>query len=43
MPTAIIVGVGPSAGLGATLCRHSAQVGLYVFAGGRTPTQLEQT
>ena len=43
MPTAIIVGVGPSTGLGATLCRHSAQVGLHVFAGGRTTTQLEQT
>ena len=43
MPTAIIVGVGPSAGLGTTLCRHSVQVGLHVFAGGRTATQLEQT
>ncbi|MGB0808725.1 MAG: SDR family NAD(P)-dependent oxidoreductase, partial [bacterium] len=43
MPVAVIVGVGPSAGLGATLCRHAAQAGLHVFAGGRTSTQLEQT
>ena len=43
MPTAIVIGVGPSAGLGATLCRHAAQTGLHVFAGGRTSTQLEQT
>ena len=43
MPVAIIVGVGPSAGLGATLCRHAAQAGLHVFAGGRAPALLEET
>ena len=43
MPVAVIVGVGPSAGLGATLCRHAAQAGLHVFAGGRTLALLEKT
>ena len=43
MPVAIIVGVGPSAGLGATLCRHAAQAGSHVFAGGRTLALLEET
>ena len=43
MPVAIIVGVGPSAGLGATLCRHAAQAGLHVFAGGRTLALFEET
>ena len=43
MPIAVIVGVGPSAGLGATLCRHAAQAGLHVFAGGRTLALLEKT
>lgn len=43
MPVAIIVGVGPSAGLGAALCRHAAQAGLHVFAGGRTLALLEET
>ena len=43
MPVAVIVGVGPSAGLGATLCRHAAQAGLHVFAGGRALALLEKT
>ena len=37
---AIIVGVGPVAGLGGALCRRFAAAGLHVFASGRSPEKL---
>ena len=37
---AVVVGVGPSAGLGAALCRKFAQEGFTVFASGRTEADL---
>lgn len=40
--SAIVVGVGPSAGLGAALCRRFAREGLHVVAAGRTERNLEQ-
>ena len=39
--TAVIIGVGPEKGLGATLCRRFAKQGLHVFAAGRTQTKLD--
>jgi NAD(P)-dependent dehydrogenase (short-subunit alcohol dehydrogenase family) len=39
--SAIVIGVGASAGLGAALCRRFAKEGLHVFLGGRTPDKLE--
>jgi NAD(P)-dependent dehydrogenase (short-subunit alcohol dehydrogenase family) len=38
---AIVVGVGPQAGLGAALSRRLAREGLHVFVAGRTTAQLE--
>lgn len=38
---AIVVGVGPEAGLGGALCKRLAQEGLHVFVAGRTPEQVE--
>jgi NAD(P)-dependent dehydrogenase (short-subunit alcohol dehydrogenase family) len=38
---AVIIGVGPDAGLGARLCRRFAGLGLHVFAAGRTAATLE--
>lgn len=40
--SAVIVGVGPSQGLGAALARHFAQEGLCVYLVGRTAAKLEQ-
>ncbi|MEI6440722.1 MAG: SDR family NAD(P)-dependent oxidoreductase [Alphaproteobacteria bacterium] len=39
--TALIIGVGPDAGLGATLCRRFANHGLHVVVAGRTATNVE--
>jgi NAD(P)-dependent dehydrogenase (short-subunit alcohol dehydrogenase family) len=39
--SAVVVGVGASAGLGAALCRRFAREGLHVFASGRTREKLE--
>jgi NAD(P)-dependent dehydrogenase (short-subunit alcohol dehydrogenase family) len=39
--TALVVGAGASAGLGAALCRRFAREGLYVVAVGRTPARVE--
>lgn len=41
MQTAVIIGVGPSAGLGAALCHRYAKGGFHVFAAGRTMENLE--
>ena len=38
---AIVVGVGPEAGLGGALCKRFAQEGMHVFVGGRTPAKVE--
>ena len=38
--TAVVVGVGAEAGLGAALCRRFAREGLHVFVGGRTAERL---
>jgi NAD(P)-dependent dehydrogenase (short-subunit alcohol dehydrogenase family) len=38
---AIVVGVGPEAGLGGALCSRLAREGLQVFAAGRTPAQVD--
>ena len=38
--TAIVVGVGPEAGLGGALCKRFAREGLHVVAAGRTASQL---
>src|SRR5215470_2556585 len=38
---AIVVGVGPAAGLGGALCERLAREGLHVFAAGRTPANVE--
>ena len=40
--SAVVVGVGPSRGLGAALARRFAKEGLHVFMGGRTAEKLEQ-
>lgn len=39
---AIVVGVGPEAGLGGALCTRLAREGLHVFVAGRTPDNVEQ-
>jgi len=39
--TALIIGVGPDQGLGATLCRRFAKHGLHVVAVGRTAAKVE--
>src|SRR5882724_8078837 len=41
--TALIVGVGASAGLGAALARRFAREGFLVFAAGRTKEKVEAT
>src|SRR5262245_22820960 len=38
---AIVVGVGPEAGLGGALCKRLAAGGLHVFVAGRTPDKVE--
>ena len=38
---AVVVGVGPEAGLGAALCKRFAREGHHVFPAGRTKQQLE--
>src|SRR5512140_3236092 len=38
---AIVVGVGPEAGLGGALCQRLAREGLHVFAAGRTAKAVE--
>jgi NAD(P)-dependent dehydrogenase (short-subunit alcohol dehydrogenase family) len=38
---AIVVGVGPEAGLGGALCKRLASEGLHVFVAGRTPEKVE--
>ena len=40
--TAVVLGVGRSAGLGAALCRRFADEGLQVFAAGRSEQKLER-
>jgi NAD(P)-dependent dehydrogenase (short-subunit alcohol dehydrogenase family) len=39
--TAVVIGVGPARGLGATLCRHFADLGLHVVIAGRTADRIE--
>jgi NAD(P)-dependent dehydrogenase (short-subunit alcohol dehydrogenase family) len=41
METAVIVGVGPINGLGAQLCKRFAELGLHVYAAGRTQARLD--
>jgi NAD(P)-dependent dehydrogenase (short-subunit alcohol dehydrogenase family) len=41
MPIAIVVGVGPEAGLGGALCHRFAREGLHVLVAGRTPAKVE--
>jgi NAD(P)-dependent dehydrogenase (short-subunit alcohol dehydrogenase family) len=38
---AVVVGVGPAAGLGGALCERLAREGLHVFVAGRTPEKVE--
>lgn len=38
---AIVVGVGPEAGLGGALCKRLAREGLHVLVAGRTPDKVE--
>ncbi|MEE4191705.1 MAG: SDR family NAD(P)-dependent oxidoreductase [Halieaceae bacterium] len=40
MKTAVVIGVGPLEGLGATLCRAAAREALHVVVAGRTPDKL---
>jgi NAD(P)-dependent dehydrogenase (short-subunit alcohol dehydrogenase family) len=40
--TAIVIGVGPQAGLGARLAERFASLGLHVFVAGRTQAQLDR-
>ncbi len=40
METAVVIGVGPLEGLGATLCRAAAGEGLHVVVAGRSPDKL---
>jgi len=39
---AVIIGVGPEAGLGARLCERFASLGLHVFVAGRTQAQIDR-
>jgi NAD(P)-dependent dehydrogenase (short-subunit alcohol dehydrogenase family) len=39
---AIVVGVGPEAGLGGALCKRFGREGLHVFVAGRTPARIEE-
>jgi len=39
---AIVVGVGPEAGLGGALCKRFAREGMHVFVGGRTPEKVDK-
>jgi NAD(P)-dependent dehydrogenase (short-subunit alcohol dehydrogenase family) len=39
---AIVVGVGPEAGLGGALCKRFARAGLHVFVAGRTADKVEK-
>ena len=39
--TAVVIGVGASAGLGAALCRRFAAEGLHVYPSGRSADKLE--
>ena len=39
---AVIIGVGPEAGLGARLCERFASLGLHVFVAGRTRAQIDR-
>ncbi|MBI3770541.1 MAG: SDR family NAD(P)-dependent oxidoreductase [Deltaproteobacteria bacterium] len=39
---AIVVGVGPEAGLGGALCTRLAREGFHVFVAGRTPEKVER-
>jgi NAD(P)-dependent dehydrogenase (short-subunit alcohol dehydrogenase family) len=39
---AIVVGVGPAAGLGGALCERFAREGHHVFVAGRTPEKVEE-
>jgi NAD(P)-dependent dehydrogenase (short-subunit alcohol dehydrogenase family) len=41
MKKAVIIGVGPEAGLGARLAERFASLGLHVFVAGRTAVQLD--
>src|SRR5262245_26084719 len=41
MPIAIVVGVGPEAGLGGALCHRFAREGLHVLVAGRTPAKVD--
>jgi NAD(P)-dependent dehydrogenase (short-subunit alcohol dehydrogenase family) len=41
MDSAVVIGVGAPAGLGAALCRRFAREGLHVFPAGRTREKLE--
>ncbi len=40
--TAVIIGVGPLQGLGATLCRAAAREGLHTVVAGRSPDKLQK-
>ncbi|MEM1432746.1 MAG: SDR family NAD(P)-dependent oxidoreductase [Pseudomonadota bacterium] len=42
MKTAVILGVGPTRGLGAALCRRFAALGLQVMVAGRSAEKLDQ-
>ncbi len=42
MDKAIVIGVGPEAGLGARLAERFASLGLHVFVAGRTQAQLDR-
>lgn len=41
MDTAVVIGVGPLAGLGGALCQRFAAMGLHVYAAGRTEAQVD--
>jgi len=40
--SAVIIGVGPERGLGATLAKHFAEKGLHVYIAGRSEEKLQQ-
>ena len=41
MDTAVVIGVGPLAGLGGALCQRFAAMGLHVIVAGRTQAKVE--